>query len=1169
MANGPSRAAVRATVFVAAAGLALSALIVPALRPHVLPELLLAAVAASAWYGGVLGGLVAIAVMAAMASVLALPPWQSSPLGTIAEITIFVIVAFLVAMLRRTVRAVRERAAATARDVALHERRLRFLAETSRTLGGSLAYDPTLEAVARLAVPFVADCCIVDIREADDAIRCVALQHVNPEKERIAHDIVARYPLDPRGPHPTARVLATGRAAIVADVSDVLARSARDADHRELYRRLGVSSAMCVPLVVHGRVQGAMTFYVTESARHYGPDDLALGEDVGARCAVAIDNARLYREAQREIAERAQADARLRESEERLQLATDAAHIGTWDWHVDSGEVHVDWPDGGAGMADGARGFSGSIDELVKQIHPDDRQTVQLSIARALADGSDYDIEARVLAADGGARWIAVQGKAMKDENGRPVRLIGVAMDVTERKRTAQRLAAQHATTRILAECASLEEASPRFLAALGASLGWVQAGIWRVDAAAGLLRFVDAWHAPGLDVRDFETSSRTLTFARGVGLPGRVWASGEPVWMRDVVADPNFPRAAAAERAGLHAALGFPVRVRNEVVAVLEFFSPRILPPDDALLAMIATVGTQIGQFIERAQLFHNVQTAHAEARAAERRAAFLGDATATLSASLDHAGIFARLARLAVPYLADWCTVEVPNDDGTLRRVATAHVDAAAEERLRQIAIRRPPPPDHPFRALLLAGRPVLVPVVAENAFEGLTDDPETLALVRALEVRSFMIVPLFARGRGLGAMAFGSATPRRYGPVELALAEELAQRGALALDNARLYREAQDATRRKDEFLAMLGHELRNPLAAIGGAVHVLDRISAQTEAAVRQRGIIARQTSHLARLVDDLLDVSRVVSGKITLKRERVELNALVSRCLQSLRARVDARRQESTFLPASEPVVVDADPVRLEQVVCNLIDNAIKYTPPEGSIRVTVERSGEEAIVRVRDTGMGIAPELLPRVFDMFAQADGSLDRAQGGLGLGLTLVRRLIEQHGGSVAARSAGTNEGSEFIVSLPVAPAMEAAPEAAAPHEARDADFAGPPRHVLLVEDNVDGREALRALLELGGHRVDVAVDGPSGIDAARRVAPDVALIDIGLPGLNGYQVAQALRAAGGRRIRLVALTGYGQPEDRQRALDAGFDAHLVKPVDVDELTRVLADLPPATAA
>jgi signal transduction histidine kinase/PAS domain-containing protein/ActR/RegA family two-component response regulator len=1169
MAKGSSRAAMRATIVVAAAALALSALIVPALRPHVLPELLLAAVAASAWYGGVLGGLVAIAVLAGAASVLALPPWQSSPLGTAAEITIFVVVAFLVAMLRRTVRAVRERAAATARDVALHERRLRFLAETSRTLGGSLAYEPTLEAVARLAVPFLADCCIVDIREADDAIRCVALQHVNPEKERIAHEIVARYPLQPGGVHPTARVLETGRAEIVADASDALARSARDAGHRDLYRRLGVTSAMCVPLVAHGRVQGAMTFYVTESVRHYGPDDLALAEDVGARCAGAIDNARLYREAQREIAERAQAEARLRESEERLQLATDAAHIGTWDWHVDSGEVHVDWPDVGAGLADGARGFSGSIDDLLGRIHPDDRQAVQLSIARSLADGSDYEIETRVVAEDGGARWVAVQGKAMKDEGGRPVRLIGVAMDVTERKRAAQRLAAQHATTRILAECASLEEASPRFLAALGASLGWVQAGVWRVDATAGVLRFVDGWHAPGVDVAEFETASRTLALTRGVGLPGRVWATGQPSWIPDVVRDANFPRAAAAARVGLHAALGFPVRVRNAVVAVLEFFSPRILPPDDALLAMIATVGTQIGQFIERAELLHNVQTAHAEARGAERRAAFLGDATAVLSASLDHAGIFERLARLAVPYLADWCTVEVPNEDGTLRRVATAHVDAAAEERLRQIAIRRPPPPEHPFRALLRAGRPVLVPVVAEDPFAGLTDDPETLALARALEVRSFMIVPLFARGRGLGAMAFGSATPGRYGPVELALAEELAQRGALALDNARLYRESQDATRRKDEFLAMLGHELRNPLAAISGAVHVLDRISAQTDAAVRQRGIIARQTSHLSRLVDDLLDVSRVVSGKITLKRERVELNALVSRCLQSLTARIDARRQESTFVPAPDPVVVDADPVRLEQVVCNLIDNAIKYTPPEGSVRVTVERSGDEAIVRVRDTGMGIAAELLPRVFDMFAQAHGSLDRAQGGLGLGLTLVRRLTEQHGGSVAARSAGTNRGSEFIVSLPLASPSEAVPEPAAPRAIREPDHPGPARHVLVVDDNVDGRDALRALLELGGHRVDVAEDGPSGIDVARRVAPDVALIDIGLPGLDGYQVAQALRAAEGRRIRLIAITGYGQPEDRQRALDAGFDAHLVKPVDVDELARVLAEPTSATAA
>jgi signal transduction histidine kinase/ActR/RegA family two-component response regulator len=565
-----------------------------------------------------------------------------------------------------------------------------------------------------------------------------------------------------------------------------------------------------------------------------------------------------------------------------------------------------------------------------------------------------------------------------------------------------------------------------------------------------------------------------------------------------------------------------------------------------------------------ERARLLARVQTAHAEARGAERRAAFLADASSALSASLEYPAILESVAHLAVPYLADWCTVDVRGEDGSVER-AVAHADPAKAELLRSLVRRYPPPASHPLRQAVRAGRALLLPVVTrDDEVVGVAQEDEHRDLARRLEIRSFMLIPLVARGRTLGAIALGSATPGRYGPADLSLGEDLARRAALAIDNARLYHDAQEAARRKDEFLAMLGHELRNPLAAIRGATQVLDRISSQIEPAVRQRAIIDRQTRHLARLVDDLLDVSRVVSGKIALQLEAVELNELALRCMQALQQRVEAQGPEMRFTAADAPVVVRGDPVRLEQVVSNLLDNAVKYTPADGRIELSVERVDGEAVVRVRDSGVGIAPELLPRVFDLFTQAERSLDRAQGGLGLGLTLVRRLVEQHGGSVAATSAGAGRGSEFLVSLPVlhergdgAPAAEV--QSAAPAGAR---------HVLLIDDNADAREALRALLELWGHRVDVADDGPSGIELGRRLRPEVALVDIGLPGVDGYQVAAALRASEETRIQLVAITGYGQPEDRLRALEAGFDAHLVKPVDLDELARVLAR-PTATEA
>ncbi len=854
-----------------------------------------------------------------------------------------------------------------------------------------------------------------------------------------------------------------------------------------------------------------------------------------------------------------------RSSDGHLQLAFEAAHIGGWDWDLATGRVRGEWADLAASGTGGST-FDGIYEQIAARIHPDDQARTSEAIGRAIAERGEYDVEFRVLWPDGTLRWIASKGRVVCDARGNPVRVIGVALDVTERRRTTRRLAVQYETARILADCVTLEEAAPRILEAVCESLDWVHGGLWCVDQEDERLHCVEMWNRPAISVTEFEAASRGMTFGRGVGLPGRVWEVGEPVWIEDVVEDSNFPRAEIAAREGLHGAFGFPIRRGDETLGVLEFFSTSILPPDADLLAMIGTVGAQIGQFIqrrraeqERARLLAGVQAAHAEARAREHRAALLAEASRLLSASLDYPPDLDPLARLVVARLADWCTVDVLGTDGVLRRVGAAHADPAKTALLRGLF------DGHPGRVFHAAGS-VLVSVVAEDSLLGAASDAERAALVRELEIRSLMLVPLVARGRTAGAIAFASATPGRFGPGDLALAEDLAYRAALAIDNARLYQEAQEGARRKDEFLAMLGHELRNPLGAIDASVEVLDRVSSQADAAVRQRAIIHRQTRHLVRLVDDLLDVSRVMSGKIALQHDPVDLNDLAAHCLESLRRRIEERRHEAVFTAADRPVVVRGDAVRLEQVVVNLLDNAVKYTPPGGRIELAVERVGDEAVLRVRDSGVGMTPELVPRVFDLFAQAERSLDRADGGLGLGLTLVRRLVEQHGGTVAASSGGANRGSEFVVSVPVVGEAPAAPVHRAAVPAPGSDMA---RRVLVVEDNVDAREALHALLELSGHSVELAGDGPSGIEAVRRVRPEVVLVDIGLPGLDGYQVAAALRAEWGANLRLVALTGYGQPEDRTRALAAGFDAHLVKPVDPDRLNRVLAGAGAAGAA
>jgi CheY-like chemotaxis protein len=350
-------------------------------------------------------------------------------------------------------------------------------------------------------------------------------------------------------------------------------------------------------------------------------------------------------------------------------------------------------------------------------------------------------------------------------------------------------------------------------------------------------------------------------------------------------------------------------------------------------------------------------------------------------------------------------------------------------------------------------------------------------------------------------------------------------------------------------------MLAHELRNPLAPLSTALQLL---AGDAPDRARFVPMANRQVTQLVRLVDDLLDVSRITRGLITLRREPVVLADAVARAVEMVRTDVDARAQAFTVSLPAVPIRLDADPARLAQVVANLLGNASKYTPPGGSIWLTAERLDGEVVLRVRDTGSGIAPHLLPHVFDLFVQGDASLARTAGGLGIGLTIVHRLVVMHGGRVEARSDGTGRGSEFTVTLPTLPDELAAPaERDAP--ARSAGAGG--IRVLIVEDNVDMADSLAHLVTHWGHQVEVAYDAASALDAAARLRPEVILSDLGLPGMDGYELARRLRAEPAfGKVVLVALSGYGRPEDQRRALESGFDHHLVKPPDLARLAELL---------
>jgi signal transduction histidine kinase len=447
---------------------------------------------------------------------------------------------------------------------------------------------------------------------------------------------------------------------------------------------------------------------------------------------------------------------------------------------------------------------------------------------------------------------------------------------------------------------------------------------------------------------------------------------------------------------------------------------------------------------------------------------------------------------------------------------------------------------------------------PVVATRIQQ--SDDPKA-QLVKSLGFRAFACNPLLADDQLLGTLSFASRTRDQFDPEELEFLRTICHYVTVAYVRVRLVRQLREADRRKDEFLATLAHELRNPLAPIRTAVQVLRAKGPAEPDLMWGRDVIDRQVQQMARLLDDLLDISRVTRGRLELRKQRVTLAEVVASAVETSRPPVEAGGHELTVTLPAEPVYLEADPIRLAQVFLNLLNNAAKYTEKGGRIRLTAQREGQEVVVSVTDTGIGIAPQHLPHLFDMFSQVTSALERSQGGLGIGLSLVKGLVEMHGGSITARSDGPGKGSEFIVRLPVAispqvpdqrPAVE--PEKLCPAGCR----------IVVADDNRDAAKSLAMLLRIMGHEVHTAGDGEEALALAAKFRPDVALLDIGMPKRDGYETARSIRQEPwGGAMTLIALTGWGQEEDRRQALEAGFDAHMVKPVDPDMLEKLLGSV------
>ena len=451
---------------------------------------------------------------------------------------------------------------------------------------------------------------------------------------------------------------------------------------------------------------------------------------------------------------------------------------------------------------------------------------------------------------------------------------------------------------------------------------------------------------------------------------------------------------------------------------------------------------------------------------------------------------------------------------------------------------------------------GRAELITEITEEMLLKSPADQALLTFVRQLGLKSYIGVPLKVRGTTIGMITFVTAeSGHLYDETDLAVTQDLADRGGIAMENNRLYRELRDTDRRKDEFLATLAHELRNPLSPIKNSLEILKmpRVDAATSQQVR--GLMERQVHHLVRLVDDLLDVARVMRGKIELRKERIELATIIARAVETAKPIIEFQQHQSKC-SSLQTRCLDADPVRLVQVIGNLLTNAAKYSEQNGQITIGAWQEGDRAVLSIRDTGIGIAPDMLPHVFELFVQADHASSKTQGGLGIGLTLVKSLVEMHGGSVDAKSEGLGKGSEFIIRVPLSVRVQ---EAHREEAAMTATTAG--QRVMVVDDNRDAAITLSTLLSLWGHTVEVANDGVTALSIAKVFRPDTIFLDIGMPVMDGYEVARRIRATPElEKTVLAALTGWGQERDRKQSSEAGFNYHLVKPPDLETLNRVL---------
>jgi signal transduction histidine kinase/DNA-binding response OmpR family regulator len=598
-----------------------------------------------------------------------------------------------------------------------------------------------------------------------------------------------------------------------------------------------------------------------------------------------------------------------------------------------------------------------------------------------------------------------------------------------------------------------------------------------------------------------------------------------------------------------MHTARGYSL---GAVDYILSPVVPNILRSKVKALVQLHRLNAELKKRSDERVALVKEQAARSVAEESHRRASFLAEATQVMASSLDVDTILKGAAGLVVPFMADYGAIVLVNEDGSVRAQRNSCV-AGWEQYL---GAHR-----EAFESMLAQCRSAVIEKGAHDMCDRLTPPPADGDAADDSPLGEIHAFPLVTRGKSRGALLLAlGPSARRIAGADLSLADNLAGRAASALDNCLLYEEIQRTDRRKNEFLATLSHELRNPLAPMRAALHMLRSQSVDPERTRSLLETMDRQVAQMTRLVEDLLDISRITRGAIELRRETLNVSSEVRNAIESCQGQLEIGRHRLVLKLPDQPLQIVADRVRLQQILENVILNAAKYTEPGGRIEVSAEEELSDVVIRVRDNGIGIASDKLIHVWDLFVQVDESPERIRKGLGIGLALVKDLVRRHGGTVEAASDGLGAGSTFTIRLPRAGRHDV--EAPVPAASSTAAQTTGPKRVLIVDDNVDAAETLAMMLELLGQDTRQAHEGNGALQAAVEYKPELVFMDIGLPGLSGHEIASRMRRdLGMTDTYIVALSGYGTEEDRRKSLYAGFDSHLVKPLDPTTLPSILA--------